>query len=121
MALLEGFQILLTYTPPGRGAAVDFPSTVHGQAGRRILEDQPFHAVDIRLVLEEVVRVALEHRLHVRLVALQEEGTGADDALRFLQVAELLHHFGGNDPGALGFASTLTNQTKGSFSTNFTV
>src|SRR5438128_2047607 len=101
MALLEGFEILLPHAPIACWATVDLPGAVHGQASRGILEHQPFHAVDIRLVLEEVVRVALEYRLYIWLVAFQDEGTGTDDTLRLLQVAELLHHFGGNDPGTV--------------------
>src|SRR5439155_3270457 len=58
------------------------------------------HSVHIGLAGAEVVRVALEDRLHIRLVALQHEGTGADGALRLLQVAEVVHHFWGDDPHA---------------------
>ena len=115
MALLERFQILLAHSPIARWATVDLPGAVHGQAGRRVLEDQPFHAVDIRLVLEEVVRIAFEHRLHIRLVALQDEGTSPDDALRFLQVAELLHHFWGNDPGAVRVCQHVDQPDEGLF------
>src|SRR4030095_11666778 len=84
MALLEGFQILLAYTPRAPPwATVDLPRAVHGQAGRGIIEDQPFHAIDVRLVLEEVVRMAFEHRLHIRLVAVQQAGTTPPDPPRF--------------------------------------
>ena len=51
MALLERLQILLAHGPLGRRAAVELPGAVHGQAGRGVLEDQPFHPIHIRLVL----------------------------------------------------------------------
>ena len=56
----------------------------------------------MRQARAEVVRVALEYCLHIRLIALQQEGPGADGALDFLQVAVLLHYFGGDDPHAHG-------------------
>src|SRR4029434_2911147 len=102
MALLEGVQILLAYTPRAPPwTTVDLPSAVHRQAGRGIIEDQPFHAIDIRLALEEVVRMAFEHRLHIRLVAFQQEGASPDDALGFLQVPAGVYPFGGGDPGCV--------------------
>ena len=45
--------------------------------------------------------MAREDRLHVRFVALQEERAGTDGTLGFLQVAELLHDFAGDDPHRL--------------------
>ena len=100
MTLLERLQILLPHTPPVPWPTVDLPGTVHRQARRFILEDEPFHPIDVRLVPPEVLRVALEDRLHIGLVVFQEEGARADGGLRFLQVAELLHHFRGDDPHA---------------------
>ena len=66
MALLEDFQIGLSPLPSARRTTVDVPGAIHGEAGRGILEDEPFHAIDIRLVCEEVVRITLEDRLHIR-------------------------------------------------------
>ena len=100
MALLERVQVLLAHGPLGPWAAVDLPGAVHRQPGRFVVHDQPLDPIHIRLALAEVVRVALEDRLHVRLVALQEEGPGADGRLGFLQVAVFLHHFRGDDPHA---------------------
>src|SRR5262249_53331502 len=53
-----------------------------------------------RLVFKKVVWVALEHNFDIGLIALQREGTGADGALWFLQIAKLLHDFRGNNPRA---------------------
>src|SRR5262249_26394802 len=74
LALLECLQVLLTHTPPVPWSAVNLPGAVHGQARRLILEDQPLYPIDIRLILAEVGRIALKDRLHVGLVALEEEG-----------------------------------------------
>src|SRR4030095_1037602 len=116
MALLEGVQILLAYTPRAPPwTTVDLPSAVHRQAGRGIIEDQPFHAMDTWLALEEVVRMAFEHRLHIRLVAFQQEGPSPDDALGFLQVPEVLYHFGGDDPGAVRVCQHIDQPDEGLF------
>jgi hypothetical protein len=100
MALLERFEILLAHGPAGPRPTVELPGAIHGQTRRFVWNDQPFHPIHIGLAVAVVVRVACEDRLHVRLVALQEEGTSADGRLHFLQVAELLHHFRGDDPHA---------------------
>ena len=89
MTLLERLQILLPHGPIDPRATVDLPGAIHRQAGRFVRDDQPFHPIDIRLALAEVVRVAFEDRLDVRLIALQDEGAGADGGLRFLQVADI--------------------------------
>ena len=101
VTFLQGCQVVLADGPPALWAAVELPRAVHGQPRRRVVEDQPFHPVHPGQVLDEVVRVASEDGLHVRFVALQEEGTGADGALGFLQVAVVLDDFRGDDPHAL--------------------
>ena len=53
---------------------VDLAGAVHGQGGGFVQDDQPFHAINVRLTLAVVFRVALEDRLDVRLIALQDEG-----------------------------------------------
>src|SRR5262245_4788313 len=100
LALLERLQVLLTHTPPVPRPAVNLPGTVHGLAGRLILKDQPLYPVNIRLLLTEVGWVALEDRLHIRFVALEEEGSSANSALRLFQITELLYHFWGDEPHA---------------------
>src|SRR5206468_4227792 len=85
MGLLDRLQILLPYAPPVPGAAINLPGPVHGQTSRFVLKDQPLHPVHIWLASAEVLRVAFENRLHVRLVTLQEKGSSTDSALRFLQ------------------------------------
>ena len=100
VTLLERCEILLAHQPIGRRATVELPGAIQRQARRGVRDDQPFHPLHGGLALPEVVRAAREDHLHVRLIALQEKGAGADGGLRFLQVAELLHHFGGDDPCA---------------------
>src|SRR5205807_9803945 len=65
-----------------------------------VLTEQPLHPVHIWLASAEVLRVAFENCLHVRLVTLQEKGSSTDSALRFLQIAKLLHDFWRDDPHA---------------------
>ena len=53
MTLLKRLQILLPHTPPVPWPTVDLPGTIHRQARRFILEDEPFHPIDVRLVLRK--------------------------------------------------------------------
>ena len=100
MTLLERLQVLLAHGPIDPRATVQLPGAVHRQAGRFVVDDQPLDPIHIGLAVAVVVRVACEHRLDVRLIALQDEGASADGRLRSLQVAILLNHFGGDDPHA---------------------
>jgi hypothetical protein len=101
-ALLERVQVRLAESPPSPGARVDLPGAIHHQRGGFVVQNQPLHPIHIRLSRAKIVWVALEDCLHVRLIALQQEGPGADGGLDFLQVAVVLHYFGGDDPHAHG-------------------
>ena len=100
MTLFDRVQVLLPHGMILLRPHVDLAGAVHGQGGGFVRDDQPFHAVDVRLTLAVVFRVALEDRLDVRLIALQDEGSSADDGLGFLEVPVLLRHLRGHDPRA---------------------
>ena len=88
-------------------------TTVHRQRRRRISDDHPFYPIHPGEIWQEVVRVALEDRLDIRLIALEEEGAGANDTLGFLQVTELLHHFARDDPGPYRVGQHVNQPDKG--------
>src|SRR6516162_1782676 len=98
MTLLEGLQVLLPHGPVAPWTGVELPGPIHRQPGRFVLHNQPLDTIDIRQALAEVVRVAPEDCLYIRLVVLQEEGAGTDGGLDFFEVAILLPDFGSDDP-----------------------
>src|SRR5262245_14151570 len=100
MALLERLQVLLAHGPIDSRSTVELAGAVHRQPRRFVRDDQPFHPIYVRLAVAVVVRVAFEDRLDIRVIALQDKRARADGRLRFLQVPELLYHFGSNDPHA---------------------
>src|ERR671931_549696 len=71
-----------------RRTTVELAAAVHRQRCRGIIDDRPFYPIDIGLPWQEVVRIALEDRLHIRLIAFQEEGASTNGALWFLQPAK---------------------------------
>src|SRR5262249_51810178 len=105
--------------PTAPRATVDLAGAVHRQARRFVRDDQPFYPIDIGLALAKVVRVAFEDRLDVRFIALQKEGASTDGRLRFLQVAELLHHFRGNNPRARRVRQHTDEPDEGLFEDEF--
>src|SRR5690349_2084712 len=101
MTLRERLQVLLAHGPIDPRATVELPGAVHGQASRFVRNDQPFDRIHIGLAIAVVVWVAFEDRLDVRLVAFQDKGASANGVFWFLQVAELLYHFWGDNPHTL--------------------
>ena len=65
--------------------------------GGVVLVDEQLDAVDVGEAGHEVLRVAHERHPDVRPVAVEHPGPGADDRLRLLEVAELLHALLGHD------------------------
>src|SRR5215510_8807117 len=100
MGLLQGLHILLSHTPPVPGAGVELAGAVHGQCRRSIIHDQPFYPIYPGEPWQKVIWIALEDRLHVWLVALKDEGTGADSMLSLFQIAKFFHHFRRYEPHA---------------------
>ena len=115
VTLLHGVEILLPHGPIDLRAKVELAGAIHGQAGRFVRDDQPVHPIDIRLALTEVLRMPLEDRLHVRLIALQDEGAGADGGLRFFQISMLLHQFRSDDPHGPGVGQRIDQPDEGLF------
>src|SRR5262249_2472547 len=95
-------QIGLAHRPPCRGPGVDLPGSVGGESGGIVFDDDPLHSVHRGLAGPEVLRVLLEDRLHVSVIALERKGAGADRRLWLYQVAVPLDNFGSHDPHAEG-------------------
>jgi len=102
MAVLERFQVGLAHVPLQAGADIELPGAIHRQRGRFVVQDQPLHPIHIRQAGAEVRRVAPEDDFHVRLIALQQKGAGADGGFYRLQIAIFLDHFRSDDPHADG-------------------
>src|SRR5262245_12729007 len=100
MTLLDRVQVLLPYGPVGLRAGIEFTRAIHRQRRRGVIEDEPLDPVDPGEVLEEILWVAFEDHLDVRLIALEDEWSGTDGGLDFLEIAILLHHLRGDDPHA---------------------
>ena len=115
MALFERLQVGLSDLPVSSWTGVELAGAIHGQPSRFVLHDQPFHPIDIRETVAEIVRVVFEDRPHVRLIALQSERSGADGGLDFLEVAVFLSHFWGDDPHTHGVGQDVEQPDEGFF------
>jgi hypothetical protein len=115
MALPERVQVSLAHLPLQAWAGIELPGAIHRQPSRLVLHDQPLDRIDVRLVGAEVIGIASEHRLHIRLIAFQDERSGADGGLDPLEVAIFLCHFRGDDPHGGGAGQDVEQPHEGFF------